>query len=160
MFSFQASGFVGKDGSGPFSLDILVFCIPSQQILQKGRKINGGTVRFLANELGQPGQLGQHIAVLIPGGIQQHLGPVQGAVRQLKEGNFDIKFHQEEIGHIIYQNETQIIECIANMSLIETDIEVLTKDGNYINLIDGSSVEVRNAHLRIKKDPIVIISKK
>ena len=77
-----------------------------------------------------------------------------------KEGNFDIKFHQEEIGHIIYQNETQIIECIANMSLIETDIEVLTKDGNYINLIDGSSVEVRNAHLRIKKDPIVIISKK
>ena len=77
-----------------------------------------------------------------------------------KEGQYDIKLHEEEIGHVIYQNEIQIIECIANMSLQELDIEVLTKDGTYINLINGDSVEVKNSHLRVNKEPIVIISKK
>ena len=77
-----------------------------------------------------------------------------------RDGIFNIEFHDEEIAHIIYENEYQLMECIANLGNLDIDISSKTKDGNYINLINDQLVKVNGGKIRTNNDPIVILSKK
>lgn len=77
-----------------------------------------------------------------------------------KDGVYNIKLHEEEIGHITYQNDYQMMECISNLGGLDNEIKVETQDGEYINLINNQIIKVNNGKIRLTEDPIVIISKK
>lgn len=77
-----------------------------------------------------------------------------------REGIFNIEFHDEEIAHITYENENQLMECIANLGNLNIEINSKARDREYINLINEQNIIVNNGKLRLNSDPIVILSRK
>lgn len=58
--------------------------------------------------------------------------------------------------HITYRKEKEVYECFFNVNLVQAHAFTVLTDGVYINIYNGTSIEVENGKIELGIDPIII----